>query len=112
MQSYGHYDLYSSPTDEISDVITDKDAAEFIFERYNNCEFARNVKMFDNHPHQDLKMQKQIAEEMKKNPHSMRYTIKEVEGVYLIHKNNKVLVQRLYKQEYWTGTITYSYIQA
>ena len=73
--------LYRSPTDEMSDVITDIDATKFIGEQYNDCEFAFDGKMFKQHQQQDAEMHKQIEKELKQHPNSTKYTIKEVGGL-------------------------------
>ena len=83
--------MTSSPTEEILDDITALDASEFIDARFDNCEFALDVRMFEKHQQQDKVLQLQIKEELKKHPNGTLYTTKEVEGVYLIHKNNKII---------------------
>ena len=84
--------MESSPTEEILDDITALDASEFIDARFDNCEFALDVRMFEKHQQQDKVLQLQIKEELDKHPNGTLYTTKEVEGVYLIHKNNKIIV--------------------
>ena len=71
----------SGPLDEISDDITSIDAADYIKERYSDCEFALDVRMFKLHQQQDAEMQKQIRKEFNNDPHSTRFTNKMVEGV-------------------------------
>ena len=84
--------IASSPTDEISDDITALDASQFISERCNDCELASDVCMFEKHQQQDKLLKNHNEEELKQRPNSMVYTTKEVEGVYLTHKNNRILV--------------------
>ena len=84
--------MTSSPTEEILDVIKALDASEFIDARFDNCKFALDVQIFDKHQQQDKVLQNTIKEELKQHPNSTVYTTKEIEGVYLIHKNNKTIV--------------------
>ena len=48
--------------------------------------------MFDKHQQQDKVLQSTIKKELKQHHNGTTYTTKEVEGVYLIHKNNKIIV--------------------
>ena len=41
--------MTSSPTEEISDKITALDASKFIGACFDNCEFALDVRMFEQH---------------------------------------------------------------
>ena len=84
--------MTSSPTEEISNEITALDASEFIDARFNNCEFALDVRMFEQHQQQDKVLQTIVKKELERHPNGTKYTTKEVEGVYLIHKNNKIIV--------------------
>ena len=84
--------MTSSPTEEISDEITALDASEFIDATFDNCEFALDVRMFEQHQKQDKVLQTIVNKELEKHPNGTTYTTKEVEGVYLIHMNNKILV--------------------
>ena len=84
--------IASSPTDEISNDNTALDASEFIDARLDNYEFALDVRMVDKHQQQDKVLQSTIKEELKQHPNGTTYTTKKVEGVYLIHKNNRIIV--------------------
>ena len=84
--------MNSSPTEEISDKITALDAAEFIDAQFSNCEFALDVRMFNEHQQEDDVLQDTIKNELNRHPETTLYTTKEVEGVYLLHKNNKIIV--------------------
>ena len=84
--------MTSSPTEEVSDEITALDASEFINARFDNCEFALDVRMFEQHQKQDKVLQTIVNKELDKHPNGTKYTTKEVEGVYLIHENNKIIV--------------------
>ena len=48
--------------------------------------------MFEQHQKQDKVLQTIVNEELEKHLNGTTYTTKEVEGVYLIHMNNKILV--------------------
>ena len=84
--------MTSSPTEEISDEITALDASEFIDTYFDNCEFALDVRMFEKHQQKDKVVQNIVKKELERHPNGTKYTTKEVEGVYLIHKNNKIIV--------------------
>ena len=84
--------MTSSPTEEISDEIRALDTSEFIDARFDNCEFALDVCMFNKHQQEDNELQNTVKNELKRHPEGTLYTTKEVEGVYLLHKNNKIIV--------------------
>ena len=84
--------MTSSPTEEILDDITALNASEFIDPCFDNCKFSLDVRMFEIYQQQDKVLQVHIKEELNKRPNGTLYTTKEVEGVYLIHKNNKIIV--------------------
>ena len=84
--------MTSSPTEEISDEITALDIVELIDARFNNCEFAFDVRIFEQHQQQDKVLQTIVNKELERHPNGTKYTTKEVEGVYLIHENNKIIV--------------------
>ena len=48
--------------------------------------------MFEKHQQQDKVLQTIVKKELEWHPNGTKYTTKEVEGVYLIHKNNKIIV--------------------
>ena len=48
--------------------------------------------MFNKHQQEDDVLQDTIKNELKRHPEGTLYTTKEVEGVYLLHKNNKIIV--------------------
>ena len=83
--------MTSSPTEDIADEITALNASEFIDTRFDNCKFVLDVRMFDKHQQQDEVLHNTIKEELKRHPNGTLYTTKEVGGVYLIHKNNKII---------------------
>ena len=89
----------SSTIDKVSDEITAMDAAELKRKKYSDCEFSLNVNMFHYHQDKDKEILKQVQNEIRKNPYSTLYTTKEVEGVDLVHKNNKILVQNYSNNE-------------
>ena len=82
----------SGPLTEVLDDITSINAAEYIKERYSDCEFALDVRIFKLHQQQDAEMKKQIKKEFNNDPHSTHFTTKMVEGVDLIHTQDKILV--------------------
>ena len=84
--------MRSSDNEEISDEITALDASEFIDATFDNCEFALDVRMFDQHQKQDKTLQTKVNKELEKHPNGNTYTTKEVEGIELIHENDKILV--------------------
>ena len=63
--------------------------------------------MFEKHQQQDKVLQILIKEELNKHPNGTLYTTKEVEGVYLIHKNNKIIVPQTLQERVmeWYHTI-------
>ena len=89
----------NSAIDKVSNEITTMDAAELISEKYSDCEFALNVNMFYYHQDKDKEILKQVQTKIRKNPHSTLYTTKEVKGVDLVHKNNKILVQKILEEQ-------------
>ena len=99
--------MSSSQTEEISDEITAFDASEFIDTTFDNCEFALNVRMFEQHQKQDKALQTKVNKELEKHLNGNTYTTKEVEGVYLIHENDKILVPATLQQRVleWYHTI-------
>ena len=99
--------MSSSQTEEISDEITALDASEFIDATFDNCKFALDVRMFDQHQKQDKALQTKVNKELEKHINGTTYTMKEVEGVYLIHINNKILVPATLQQRVldWYHTI-------
>ena len=57
--------MTSSPTEEISDEITTLDESAFIDDRFDNCEFTLDVRMFEKHQQQDNALQNTINEALK-----------------------------------------------
>ena len=84
--------MTNSPTKEISDEITALDASEFNDACFDNCEFTHDVRIFEQHQQQDKVLQTIVNKELERHPNGTKYTTKEVEGVYLIHENNKIIV--------------------
>ena len=68
--------MTSSPTEEVSDEITALDASEFINARFDNCEFALDVRMFEQHQQQDKVLQTIVNKELEKHPNGTKYTTK------------------------------------
>ena len=88
----------SSAIEEVSNEVTAMDAAELISERYRYCEFALNVNMFNYHQQQKQRDTNTNRKRDQKHPNSTLYTTKEIEGVNLIHKNNKIRVSTLLQE--------------
>ena len=68
---------------------TVSDATSYIADAYN-YEFALDVKMFQEHQKNDKRIIKQA--ELALNNKTSIISLKEVEGVDLVHKNNKIIV--------------------
>ena len=89
----------SNAIDKILDERTAMNAAELISEKYSDCAFALDVNMFHYYQDKNKEILKQVQNEIRKNPHSTFYTTKEVEGVDLVHKNNKILVPKILQEQ-------------
>ena len=68
--------MTSSPTDGISDEITALDASEFFDAHFDNCEFALDVRMFEQQQKQDKVLQTIVNKELEKHPNGTKYTTK------------------------------------
>tara|TARA_B110001450_G_C17424255_1_gene401168 strand:- start:58 stop:633 length:576 start_codon:yes stop_codon:yes gene_type:complete len=68
---------------------TVSNATAYIADAYN-YEFALDVKMFQEHQKKDKRIKKQAAE-LALNTQTTFISLKDVEGVKLVHKNNKIV---------------------
>ena len=68
---------------------TVSNASAYIADAYN-YEFALDVKMFQEHQKKDKRIKKQA--ELALNNQTSVISLKDVEGVKLVHKNNKIVV--------------------
>ena len=71
---------------------TVSDATSYIADAYN-YEFALDVKMFQEHQRNDKKIKKQAK--MALNDQTFIISLKDVEGIELVHKNKKNWYQAL-----------------
>ena len=81
--------------DEYDDLLHDMEISEsqarhFIQDEYYDCEFALDVRMFKEHQERDIKLQDKVKKSLKQEVSA--YSVKEVEGVELIHCRNKIVV--------------------
>ena len=70
--------------------ISDEKSTEIIREKYWDCAFALDVNMFKAHQAKDKKLQQRVK--LAKTKEVSFFSTKEVEGVELIHYNNKICV--------------------
>ena len=74
-------------------VITEEKAKDQIQDKYWDCEFSLDVNMFKAHQDKDKELQN-IMSKAKLLQGISSYSIKAVEGVELIHFNNKIVVPK------------------
>ena len=77
-------------------LLTMSDAAKFIDNKYMDCKFPLDVRMFEKHQQKDEKMQRQAQKAIKNGSNVINQ--KEVEGVTLIHQTNLILVPEIVKE--------------
>ena len=85
-------------------IVNHDDAKVFINEKYMDCEFQLDVRMFKIHQQRDEKRQKQIKRESKTNPY---FTRKSVERVELIHAGNRNFVLQSLRERVMNWLIEY-----
>ena len=70
--------------------------AEALVEEILDSEFLLDVHTFKKHQHNDTKLQQRVSKAIKKG--SKVISLKKVEGVDLLHENNKIIVPNTLKQ--------------
>ena len=75
---------------------TMSDATAYIADAYN-YEFALDVKMFQENQRNDKKIKKQAK--LALNDQTSTVSLKDIEGVELVHKNNKIVVPDTLKEQ-------------
>ena len=68
---------------------------------------SRCLSFEQHHQQQDKALQTIVKKELEQHPNGTKYTTKEVEGVYLIHENNKIIVPPILQERVmeWYHTI-------
>ena len=75
-------------------ILSIDDANAYIEEEHTDCEFALDVRMFKKHQDDDKELQKRI----KRAQHTTYFTTKVVEGVELVHHENRIIVPETLKE--------------
>ena len=88
-------DIESDPFDTTERVIKLIEA-EALVEEISDSEFPLDVHMFKTHQHNDTKLQQRVSKAIKNG--SKVISLKKVEGVDLLHENNKIIVPNTLKQ--------------
>jgi len=78
---------YSLGAFDDKEEIFPQDALQYIDEQYSECEFPLDVRMFQYHQHRDDELLRRV-----RSTTTTAFTLKTVEGVLLLHENNKIVV--------------------
>lgn len=73
--------------------ITPLDAMKHIDEKYKECEFEQDVRMFHYHQGKDEELAQRVAKDK-----AGAFSLKKVEGVLLLHENSKIVVPTTLKE--------------
>ena len=84
--------MTSSPIEEISDEMTELDPAECIDARIDKHKFVLDVWVFEQSQQQDKVLHTIVTKELELYPNDTKNTTEEVENVYLLYEDKKIIV--------------------